>query len=160
MQRWTFLALAACLALPSLSQAQGMVQRNAVGSCQSINDDSEIEYSGGTYLIATNTPAADFWCPIDASLAPPGAISEVTVWVGDASPTENVRVELCYTDLSGTPGEVCGRPAFSSGQGYFTQAVTAFPPNILVTKNHVAFIKVAMPAYPMGYSYLRGFRVK
>ena len=120
----------------------------------------EMEYQGATYLVPSNMASATFHCPIDAALAPPGAIGSATVWVGDPSVSDNASVQLCFTNLADKPNEVCGKPTYSSGAGYFVQSLVALPPALELRPSHVAFLKVYVPTPdPPGYGFFRGFRI-
>lgn len=153
------LALGA-LGLASAASAQ-MSQEVAVGVCQAANDSLEVEFLGASFLVQSNAgPNVDFVCPINGVEAPAEDIGSVTVFLGDPSITEDARVEVCVTALHSTPSEICGRPAFSVGAGYFSQAVKAAPPAMPVGEPLNAFIRVHIPEpNPDGYGFLRGFRV-
>lgn len=156
------LILMVALAVPAAGLAQALMQRTAVSSCQAVDGGDELEFDGSSYLVPSNTDGVLFECPIDAALAAPGAFARAVVWVGDPSTVEEATAQLCFTDLSATPNEVCGTIVTTTGAGYFAQTLKPLPPpGVLFTRDHAAFLKVYVPQpNPPGYGFFRGFRIE
>lgn len=147
----------------SVSASATLDQQVAVGVCQATAGSPEAEFTGASYIIASNMdPGVEFICPINGHTAPPEKINSATVYLLNASSLEDASVELCFTNLSGggVPSETCGKAGYSSNLVASTQAIKVGPPKLIKGSPLNAFLKVWMPApFPAGYAFLRGFMV-
>lgn len=148
----------------SIPAAATLDQQVAVGVCQATAGSPEAEFTGASYIIASNMdPGVEFICPINGHTAPPEKINSATVYLLNASSLENASVELCFTNLSSggaVPSETCGKAGYSSNLVASTQAIKVGPSKLIKGTPLNAFLKVWMPApFPAGYAFLRGFMI-
>lgn len=145
--RTHLLTLIVTLTLTQSARATEVYTRAAAGACQS-QDSTPIGALGPT-LVNVGWSTAHWSCGLEVgpALVPAQNIRNVTLWVTDRSPTEEIYAALCFQ----TPGlpEVCGKQMQSSSTGV-GQRMTLPRPMGTFPAGTVAWIDVFIPTNTSG----------